>query len=355
VRKLLIPLAGLLALSLVLGACDAQLTPYAARVGTATIPASTLNASLRAIADDAGYRCEVLGGSSNTNALAIEGTGGSTFAAPFAAEVLTELIQYAAARDEVERLGLAEGAFARQLAVTQLQTAFTPSSSDSGCTATGSQVFAGFSSTYKSLVTQYQLDDDVLSAHLAGLSLTRAGVAAYEKTHRSESSLSCTSVIEVASKATAVTAKDRIAAGASFASVAKSESTDSSGKSGGAIGCLFPSEFTSPLNTDIADLPVGQVSAPVQFESSYLLLLVTSRPLASVSDAAGEIFDAEQAKVSSLLSKTTSGGLVTIDPAYGTWEHSSSGWAVESSAGPANALLPSPAAVTPVAASAIPG
>jgi PPIC-type PPIASE domain len=350
VRKLLVPAAGLLALSLLLSACGAPLTPYAARVNSATISPSELNAAMASIANDPGYRCEVVASASSSGSqVAIEGKGNSTYASSFAADVLTQLVQYAAAHQEVEHLGLAEGSFARQLAASQLPQAFTPSST-SGCSETGAQILSGFSPSYRSVISQFELDQLVLLAHLGGVTLTKAGVASYEASHASASTLSCTSIIEVATKTAATAAAKQIAAGATFASIAHSESTDASSSSGGSLGCIFASQFTAPLNTVVANLAIGTVSAPVPFGTSYLLITVTSRPLASVTEVASQLLLAQQAKLTTLLSSATGAAHVSIDPTYGSWHHATTGWSVGPSNSPADALLPTPAAVTPVAA-----
>lgn len=350
-RKLLVPLAGLLALSLLLSACDVQVTPDAARVDGYAISASTLTGSMRAIAQDAGYRCEVRAGSQDQ--IAIEGTGGSTYASSFAADVLTQLIEYRALHDEVTRLGLHAGAFARQVAAAQLPQALNPATT-SGCTTTGAQVLADFTNPYRGLLDQFEVDQLVVLAHLAGVTLTRAGIDAYESAHKSAATLSCTSVIAVASASAAAAARARIEAGASFASVARTTSTDPSASSGGALGCVFASQFTSPLNSIVASLPVGQVSQPVAFGSGYLLLLVTSRPLAPATQVASAVVSTQQSRLTALIATLTASAHVSVDPAFGQWTHAATGWSVTPPAGPPDALLPNPTAVTPVAAAVTP-
>lgn len=352
-RKTLLPLAGLVALSLVLSACEVSVTPYAAQVGGASISASTLNDAMRTIAGNSGYRCEVLSGLGQGGSFSIEGDGGSTYSSAYAADVLTQLVQYQALHESVVRLGLAETPLARQLAVGQLPQAFSPATG-STCATTGAQVLAGFSPSYRARIVQFEEDQLVLLAHVAGVTLTRAGVAAYESRHRGTTALSCTSVIEVATLSAAEADRSKIEAGASFAAVARAGSLDSSAARGGSLGCVFPSAFSSPLNTVIANLPVGTVSQPVQFGANYLLLLVTSRPLASLVQAAGALVGAEQAKFSSILARATAAAHVVVDPAYGSWTRSGTSWHVAPGSGPPEAMLPNPAAVTPPPAAAAP-
>lgn len=354
-RKLLLPAAGLAALSLLLGACGTPITPYAAQVGRATIASSTLTDAMRSIAKDTGYRCEVLSGSTaGGTQLAIEGSGSSSFASSFAADVLTQLVQYRATSDAVARLGLAPSGFARQLAAAQLPSALAPSST-SGCATTGAAVLSGFSDAYRRLVDTFELDQLLLLGHAAGVPITRSAVAAYAASHAAISALSCTSVIEVASKAAASAAARQIAAGASFATVASRTSTDASAARGGALGCIFPSQFASPLSLVVAALAPGKVSPPVPFGTNYLLLEVTSRRSASLAQVAGQIVLGQEAKFPAMLSAAIDSVHVSVDPAYGTWRHTAAGWGVAAPAGPPDALLPDPVAVTPIPATAQPG
>jgi parvulin-like peptidyl-prolyl isomerase len=351
VRKLVSILACALALGVGLSACGSPLTPYAARVDGKEISAASLVSAMRAVADDPGYRCQVRAGSGDQ--IAIEGSGPGTYSSSFAADVLTQLVQYQAVHQEIARLGLTETPFAEALAASELPQAFSPSAG-SGCTTPGAAVLAAFAPSYRRLVTQFEVDQLTILAHLAGVELTRAGIRAYVAHHRAESALACTSVIEVASRSTAQAIYRRLRAGASFASAARSDSLDASASSGGALGCVFPSEFTAPLGSIVAALPVGQVSQPVAFGADYLLLLVTSRPVAPLERVAAELLLAQQSKASALIAAVSGEAHVTVDPAYGTWRRSRSGWSVQAPSGPADALLPDPAAVTPAAAAVSP-
>ena len=353
VRKLLVPIVGGAALSIVLAACGSPVEPFAATVNGTTISSGTLDSTMSAIAHDSGYRCEILGGTASTSTLSIEGSGSGTYSSAFAADVLSELIQYSGAHDAVLALHLNEGAYVRSLAATELPTALTPSSS-LGCSTDGALILADFPASFRAALGQFEIDDDVLAAHYARLALSPTGVASYEASHPAVANLDCVSVIEVTSKSIATTAREQIEAGESFASVAKADSKDSSSTKGGALGCLYPSAFTAPLSTDIAALAVGQISQPIAFSTSYLLLTVTSHKTAPVSEALPLIFNDEQSKVTAAIAAATSASHVVLDPQYGTWAHSSSGWAVEPPSGPADALLPSPSAVTPATASLSP-
>ncbi|MDA8290416.1 MAG: peptidylprolyl isomerase [Actinomycetota bacterium] len=352
-RKTLLSIAGLAALSLGLSACEVSVTPYAALVGGTSISSASLTDAMHTIATNPGYRCEVLSGLTTGATFSIEGSGGSTYASGYAADVLTQLVQYQVLHDAVLRLGLPETSFARQLATSQLPQAFAPATG-STCATTGAQVLAGFSSSYRSRIVQFEEDQLVLLAHAAGVELTRAGVAAYESHHASSSALSCTSVIEVGSRAAALAARSKVTAGASFASVARTVSIDPSSAKGGSLGCVFPSAFASPLDTVIANLPVGTVSSPVPFGTNYVLFFVTSRPLASLTQAAAALVNAQQAKFPGLLARATAATHVVVDPTYGSWARSGTSFHVAPVTGPPDALLPNPAAVTPPAASPSP-
>jgi hypothetical protein len=351
VRKLLAPVVACLAVSLALSACGTPVEPYAAVVGGTAISSGTLDSAMAAIANDTGYRCEILGGTSGGSSLAIEGAGKSTYSTGFAADVLSELIEYETAHLAVAQLHLAEGGYARTLAAEELPDALNPSSS-TGCTESGAEIVATFASTYRTLLEQFELDDDVLAAHLSGLTLSVAGVSSYLARHPLDSTLDCTSLIETTSASAAASARAKIEAGASFASVAKADSKDTSAP-GGAIGCYLASELPAPLNTVLASLPVGTVSAPVAYDSDYLLLLVTSHKRATAAEALPVVFNAAQTKVNAIVAADEKGA-VTVDPSIGRWARSTSGYTVQANTGPTDALLPSPSAVAPPTASISP-
>jgi parvulin-like peptidyl-prolyl isomerase len=158
-------------------------------------------------------------------------------------------------------------------------------------------------------------------------------------------SLACLSVIEVASKKTALSLRQRLLKGASFAALAKANSVDSStAPQGGAIGCVPDSELTAPLDTIVAGLALKTVSNPVAFSSDYLLLEVTAREPETYPQLVSSIVGLEQPTLGKFFPKLIKGAKVQLDPQYGTWDEKGSLARVVANPAPPAALVPNPAA-----------
>lgn len=343
-RRFLVSLVALALGALALSACDAQVTPYAARVDGATVSQATLDAALNSVASDPGYRCVIettSGGAAN-----VTGAGPGTYNATFAAAVLSLLVEADALKVAVAKMHLLIGAFADQVARSQLPQNFGPPTG-STCSATGAEVFNGLSARYRTVLIGLQADEDVLAAKAIGVPLTTAGITAYESRHRKESTLECTRVIEVASKQKASELAIAIHSGVSFASVAMRNSIDStSAPKGGSLGCILPATLVAPLGSVIASLRVGELSAPVAFQRDWLLFEVTSRSPDSLVDVATRaVLPAGTAKATAALARVVKAARVTVDPSYGTWTKVRGAFQVRPPSGPPLDLVPNPAAV----------
>jgi peptidyl-prolyl cis-trans isomerase C len=72
--------------------------------------------------------------------------------------------------------------------------------------------------------------------------------------------------------------KTRIDGGESFAEMAKLHSSCPSGKEGGSLGEFSPGQMVKEFDTVVfGDLPVGQVSEPIQTQFGYHLIEVEKR------------------------------------------------------------------------------
>jgi len=329
--------------AVLLGACDAQFTPFAARVDGAAVSQSALDAALDSVADDPGYRCLVETASGGPTH--VTGVAPGTYNAEFAAGALSLLIEAAAIREVVGRLDIAEGEVATQLATTQLAADLTPATG-SACAVTGAEVLADLSGRYRTALVQLQADEDALAAHAVGVTLTDSGVASYERQHRSSTTLDCTWAIEVASEAKAAQLAIAIDGGVSFATVARKNSLDArSADAGGYLGCVLPADLKGSLGKFVAQLPVGVLSRPVPFTKYWLLFKVTRRPAAPLAQAAAAVVDAGMAKAEKQFAAIVVAAHVSVDPAYGSWVRVGGNWEVRSPSGPPIDLVPNPSAV----------
>jgi peptidyl-prolyl cis-trans isomerase C len=128
-----------------------------------------------------------------------------------------------------------------------------------------------------------------------------------------------------ATQADAAAARAQIVAGASFADVARSESTDqASAANGGSLGCQPTGRFVSGFEQAVDALPTGQLSQPTQTQFGWHLIVVTSRQPLSLAQAQPQIRAAllanTQGALTSTLQRVESRASVTVNPRYGTFE-----------------------------------
>ncbi|HWD24420.1 MAG TPA: peptidylprolyl isomerase [Acidimicrobiales bacterium] len=336
----------LLALALVAGgaaACDASFTPYAAKVNGSTISEKSIESDLRAIENNAPLKCIV---SANNPIIGAGGSG--TFSSAFAASRLTSSVVSRLVESDLARRHIAVTQVATGAAQNELSSLFQGQST---CTQNPSAAVQAFSPALRSSLVDPQAATDALSAQLAGEPLTVVGVANFARAHPITTSDQCVSVIFATSQSRAAALGAAIAQGASFATVAKASSVEStSAANGGAIGCVVANSLPSPINTMVTTLKIGEVSAPVAYSSNgvtyYLLVEVTSRK-PSLTTAAEVLIGQGSAAESALVSRQLSQAKVEVNPSYGTWSNASGSFQVTPQHGPPAKFLGNVAAITP--------
>lgn len=334
-------------LALAASACDVQFSPWAARVDGASIAKGSLNASLAAVAGNPGYVCLI-------GTQPIHGAGGSqSYDSRLSANILTVLVEAKAFDVETHRLGLGITPLASSVAGAEIASTLSPPTG-STCTTPGGAVYSAFAPAFRSALESLYADQAVIAAHLAGFDLTPSGVDAYSKAYPASTKLACLSVIVASARGKAAAAAAKIAAGASFASVAKTYSSDQSAANGGSLGCLAPSALPAAVATAVESLPVGQLSSPIPYQSQYLLLLVTSRPSQTSTQIAASIVQTKLSAAQKLLAAALVRARIEVDPAYGAWARTATGRAVVPSSGPSPSLLFNLPAVSPPVVPAAP-
>jgi hypothetical protein len=117
--------------------------------------------------------------------------------------------------------------------------------------------------------------------------------------------------ILVSSLAAAQALKAQLDAGADFATVAGQNSTDSaSAARGGELGCLDSQQFVAGFQEVAQSQPIGVVSAPVQTQFGFHLILVRDQPGAA---------DLQSVALNEILALPR-GSQVHVDPRYGIWD-----------------------------------
>ncbi len=307
-------LAALCALMFGLSGCNVRFSPYAAVVNGSEISQTQLRDALTAVVNNAGYKCSI----ASSGTTHIEGAGEGTYNATFSATVLSILIQDKVVRQEVARLRLPEPSALEPVALAQLQAASAPAS---GCTGTGASILAAFPASYRQLLVRFQLDEDALSAHLAGTTLDAGSARRLRSSpqDRDDAGLRFGDRDRLPRRRRP-SLRSQILAGKSFADMARAHSIDSttSGE-GGVIGCIPDADFNAPLNKVIAGLTVGRVSSPVAFSSDWLLLLVSRRESETSQQLIPCLVAQEQSALNVFFPRILGSAKVELDPQYGTW------------------------------------
>ena len=320
-----------------------SVTPSAASVDGAEIPISELNQTLNDSTASSLFYCLVAqqGG--------VRGAGvQATYSRRYAAQQLSLLIERKELEAEITKLGLVRTSLASALAASQITNGLTPQSGGS-CTATGSAVVASLTSSYRDLLMTLQVDQDLLSAHLAGASLTDAGVQAYARAHPNVSMLACVSVILTAKRATAASIVHQISTGASFSALARQRSIDpQSAANGGALGCVYPGQFSGQLASVVSKTSVGSVSAPIAFGSNYVILEVTKREPGSASGSALALVSSKANAEAAFFNGIGHNDSVWVNSQYGSWSIASGQYQVIPVSGPPNLDILNPTALTPL-------
>ena len=333
--RLLAPLVALAGASLGLSACNVGLSDAAAQVGSTTISRSELNATLAAMTSNAGFACVITGG--NT----VKTTGaGESYTSAFAAQILTTYVEDAALRAKLADAHLALTSYARSIGHAQLLTALQPGqSTDQSCTTPAATVLAQLPSSVRAHLVDLQAEQDLLSADRAHVALTAAGVGAWARAHRSAATISCVSLVPFSTSSEAGAFVSALHHGSSFATAAQALGTQTQS------GCLQVSALPANLATAINALAVGATSAPVSYSGNYLVFQVTSRHVATGSQAAELLLQTAAPNVSGLVSAALAGAAVSVSPAYGHWAKVAGTYQVVPPTGPAAGLLFNPGAV----------
>jgi len=128
--------------------------------------------------------------------------------------------------------------------------------------------------------------------------------------------ISCASHILVPDVATAESVLFRLGQGESFEALAAELSTDTSGESGGSLGCRAPSDYVPDFTAALIDLEVGDTSGVVESQFGFHVILRTPDTDDVTAALVAQIRDAS---VNDWLAGQFDEVDVELDPAIGTW------------------------------------
>ena len=332
----LVVVVSVVALGALVSAC--QVTPVAASVNGATIPVTSLNGQLDALAGSAAGQClyalrsgQALSGSSPI------GTYPTGFAGAVLSSQVGDLVaaQYAAARGvHLTGSGLAtaqndytsalDGRIASLAQQAATAGAVSPCQRSDGSEFTGQQLLAALPASIRDSEIANQAVDNTLLTR--GADLSNAAVINFYAANRPLFVIDCVSDIAVASQADANAIVAKLNSGQSFAKLATSSSVDTqTAANGGQLGCTFTeSRVLSALQ--IPSVTVGQPVTPIQTSGgAWVVYEVTSRTVVPVAEAVPVIRDdlihtaANTQRVTTELLVYAHRSTITVNLQYGTW------------------------------------
>ena len=255
----------------------------------------------------------------------IQGTADDTFNTAFVATTLSTRILFAIVESEIDERGVTIDDECRARAADLAAERVAAASPDGD----GAAVLDDFGDDYKAYLIDREADLLALQADLADQACIDDGSAAerYYEEHREqfEVETACVSHILVDTEAEAVEIAGLIAAGGDFASLAAERSTDTgSAAQGGELGCNPAGAFVPEFDAAAFSLPVGEVSAPIQTEFGYHLILVTERGVPDFEDVEQQVTAALAQEVETAFGEWFQTAVpdaeITVDERYGTWD-----------------------------------
>ena len=186
-------------------------------------------------------------------------------------------------------------------------------------------VVAAFPKWFKDRIAGRNARGVALRTSLSGQDISEATQRKYFDEHKADFSLNCVNHVLVKTKAEADAVLTRLKGGESFAAVAKDVSLDPGSKAkGGELDCSPKGSFVPEFDTVASELPVGQLSDPVQTQYGFHVILVRERKDISFEDARAQIRSlfaaASQDAVRAFLRQALTTTRVTVDRRYGTFE-----------------------------------
>jgi len=293
-------LVAVAALSAGVAGCSA-VRPAALTVNGDEISQSTVDSQLSAIAENSGLRGRI----SETD---------GTIRSGGAAVWLTQLVAQEVVDRELERRRIRVTPSDRQLGQTQAEDFFG-----------GFEVFGRFPQQFRDRATERFARQQALFREIGTPATDNDVVAAYDTTV-ARLKAQCPSGrfvqhILAPTREQAVDLAIEIAGGSSFEEVARERSSDDvSGADGGELGCLDGQQFTPPFAQAASTTPLDRVSAPVQTEFGWHLLLVRNTiPFEVLEPALRQQLAQQNPDTQRRLRRLIARADVDVDPRYGRW------------------------------------
>jgi hypothetical protein len=205
----------------------------------------------------------------------------NTTAQDVSTSYLSQLVEQAAIDAQFSTLKLTITSAARTAATQDAKESFALDS-ELQTNASGQQAFVGkgvvflsFPKSFQDILVDRQARAEAVGAYYTTLTPTKEQALYNEFATDLCPSGRVVSQIIVKEVATAQTILTELKAGASFADLAKTKSTDTaSAKLGGAVGCLRKGTFVAPFEAAAYAAPFGIPTGPVKSQFGYHVLVV---------------------------------------------------------------------------------
>ena len=303
---------------LALAGCSAVSDTRAATVNGDVISAEELEDELLAIRGNESYRGAVER-SLAQQGLSVAGEGEGSFDTAFAARLLSLGVFFELIDQEARARGIGVSA-------ADLEDAGPATMASVG----GEEVFAAFPEDYQEeLIRRQALASNVQEAVAPVPDIEQA--QEYYEQNRSEFAGVCVSHIFASAERGPDEARARIddlaaqlAAGADFRVLAAEQSDDpAAAAERGSLGCQARGSFLPAFEEVAYQLPVGQVSEPVETDFGFHLILVEDRrelPFEEVQAQVMETLEGQRVPVfAEFVNDVTCRAEVDVNPRYGSW------------------------------------
>ena len=322
-----VALAGAVAAAAVIASCS-SVRPPALTVNGSDISRDSVDRDLAAIADNPDLKQQISGTEGT-----IKSDGSSIW--------LTHVVTQEVVDRQVERRGIAVRASDRRAGQAQAANFFGP------------QAFAAFPKWFRDETTaEFARQQALLRA--TGTPPSDADVRAAYQTAIAQVRQQCpsgrfVSHILVPSQQLAAGLAAQIRAGASFEQIASQQSTDTtSARDGGALGCIDGQQLVPAFQQVAATLPLNQVSAPVQTQFGWHLILVRDTiPFEQLENGLRARLEQQSPGAQRALNARVARADVDVDPRYGRWVVRSGRGSVEPPPGAPRATAPAPPTTAP--------
>ena len=285
-RKLPFVLGALVvALAVLVSGCG-SVQPTAVTVNGERISQESVDEELRQIRDNEGYRKAI-------NVAVIEGAGrDGTFAADFAAQVVTLRIYYQLVDQELEERGveITPEDLRKAREEVELQVSQDPQTGAPD-PAVGKRIIGAFSKSYQDTLVRRQAQVVKLQTTLGEGDVTEDKLQAHFEENADQFVEVCVRhvLVDTAEEGASVVAELR-RPGADFAAIAKARSKDPSAQeNGGDLQCASSTSYVDEFAAASRTQPLNEIGEPVQTSFGFHILQVYGRTTKTFDEVRDEI------------------------------------------------------------------